>query len=76
MSGRLGHFPFDAFDSTDQSRLVCVVWAGLKFEAMLEPAVEARFEARRVPWFASCYHGRLGIFDSGPSWDISWLYEV
>ena len=76
MSGRLGHFPSDAFDSTDQSRVVCVVWAGPKFEAMLEAVVEARFEASRVPWFASGYHGTLWIFDLGPSWGISWLFEV
>ena len=65
MSGRLGHFPFDAFDSTDQSRVVCEVWAGLMFEAILEPGVEAR----GVPWFASGYHGTLSIFDLGPSGD-------
>ena len=75
MSGRLGRFPSDAIDSTDQFRVVCVVWAGPKFEAKLEPVVEARFEARRIPWSASGYHGRLWIFDLGPSWDISWIFE-
>ena len=66
MSGRLGRFPSDAFDSIDQSQLVCEVWAGPKIEAMLEPVVEARFEARRVPWSASGYHGTHWTFDLRP----------
>ena len=66
MSGRLGRFPSDAFDSTGQSQVVCEVWAGPKIEAMLEPVVEARFEARRVPWSASGYHGTLWTFDLRP----------
>ena len=53
-----------------------MVWAGPKFEAKLEPVVEARFEARHVPWSSSGYHGTLWIFDLGPSLDISWLFEV
>ena len=76
MSGRLGRFPSDVIDSTDQSQVVCVVWAGPKYEAMLELVVEARFEAKRIPRSASGYHGTLWIFDEGLSLDISWLFEV
>ena len=65
MSGRLGRFPSDAIDSTDQSQVVCVVWAGPMFEAMLEPGIEAR----SVAWSAGGYHGTLSIFDLGPSGD-------
>ena len=76
VSERLGRFPSDAIDSTDQSQVVCVVWAGPEYEAMLELVVEASFEAKCVPWFVSGYHGMLWIFDLGPSLDISWLFEV
>ena len=68
MSERLGRFPSDAIDSTDQSQVVCVVWAGPEYEAMLELVVEASFEAKCVPWFVSGYHGMLWIFGLGPSW--------
>ena len=43
-----------------------MVWAGPKFEAMLEPVVETRFEARFVPWFAGGYHGTL--------WDLPGIF--
>ena len=67
MSGRLGRFPFGVVDSTDQPRVVSVVYAGPNFEAMLELVAEAGFEARGVPWFAGGYHGTFWIFGLKPS---------
>ena len=51
--------------------MVSVVWAGPRFGAKLEPVVEASFEARHVPWFASGYHGTFWILTLIPL-----LYEV